>query len=214
MHLPSVPFYRFFGWPEQIGVQSCHLLIPALIPGKGAAIRGVYLPCAGWVGGGEGLVRQGVFAQLQLGGVVHARVVGVAGVGGEEQQVGPSLFHGQIAALGPQGVIQGVALLGDDQLLRGLALQYLGYSAGGPGIAGGDVAVAVAGKDVFLSLRGEHHDQVADLLQLGHRCRLGQTVSGYLVHSFPLSAGSQQKQGQQQTGKNKPSCTFHGKPPL
>ena len=162
------------------------------------------------MGGGEGLVRQGVFAQLQLGGVVHARVVGAAGVGGEEQQIGPSLFHGQIAALGPQGIIQGVALLGDDQLLRGLALQHLGHPAGGPGIAGGDVAVAVAGKDVFLSFRGEYHDQIADLLQLGHRCRLGQTVSGYLVHSFPLSAGGQQKQGQQQTGKQS-FCASHGK---
>ncbi len=63
-----------------------------------------------------------------------------------------------------------------EQLLRGLALQHLGHPAGGPGIAGGDVAVAVAGKDVFLSLRGEYHDQIADLLQLGHGIRLGQTL--------------------------------------
>ena len=158
------------------------------------------------------MVRQGVFAQLQLGGVVHPCIVGAVVIGGEEQQIGLAGFHRQIAPLGPQGVVCGVALLGDHQLLRGLALQHLGHLAGGFGIAGGDVAVAVAGEDVFLSLRGEHHDQVADLLQLGHRCRLGHPVRGQPVDGLLSgAAGGQHHQGQrQQTGKQN-FCASHGK---
>ena len=110
------------------------------------------------------------------------------------------------------GVIEVLATAGNNQLLRGLALQHLGHLAGGPGIAIGDVAVAVAGKDIFLSLRGEHHDQVADLLQLGHRCRLGHPVRGQPVDGLLSgAAGGQHHQGQrQQTGKQN-FCASHGK---
>ena len=165
----------------------------------------------GGVGGGQGL-SQGILAPLQLRGIVHPRIVGAVVIGGEEQQIGLAGFHRQIAPLGPQGVVCGVALLGDHQLRRGLALQHLGHLAGGFGIAGGDVAGAVAGEDVFLSLRGKHHDQVADLLQLGHRCRLGHPIRGQPVDGLLSgAAGGQHHQGQrQQTGKQS-FCASHGK---
>ena len=165
----------------------------------------------GGVGGGQ-VLPQGILAPLQLRGIVHPRIVGAVVIGGEEQQIGLAGFHRQIAPLGPQGVVCGVALLGDHQLRRGLALQHLGHLAGGFGIAGGDVAVAVAGEDVFLSLRGKHHDQVADLLQLGHRCRLGHPIRGQPVDGLLSgAAGGQHHQGQrQQTGKQS-FCASHGK---
>ena len=83
-----------------------------------------------------------------------------------QRMIKTALLHGEVAALRPEDIVRQIALLSDDQLLRGLPLQHLRYRAGGPCIAAGDIAITEIGQNVLLTLRCEHHNEVADLLKL------------------------------------------------
>ena len=82
-----------------------------------------------------------------------------------------------------------------------------------PIIAAGDIAVTEIGQDVLLTLRCEHHNEVADLLKLSNTLGLCDAVRRHLLYCLALAAGGASDQEKEKQTKRE-TLFHHSRPPF